>query len=308
MKKLLFYIFIITIIITTQSTILADGFTVGDEAIYYGTPNFRNIQKNITYRDIENSFAKDSIIKLTAFDIFQTGSKNFRPKSYVTREQASGCISRALGYYKSNPIETLTSLNILTEEDYADISTTDGKQRTATREEVALWLARCLGLEEKTPCIIRGFKDYSRFNINSIGLIESLLQEGLVVGYNNGYFRPNQSITKEQLAVMLDNTLDGILTSRGYSVKEGEIYDIKTNVTTNNHQPLIQRIYYMKNIDGTYPVIHTSLSSNGNLTNGFLLYKERKLSNSGALKIHDTIRYYVDSEGVVVFAEDVDIY
>lgn len=287
MRKLLSYI--LTLILTlTLTTTFADGFKVGDEDIYHGILNYNNMRKNMVYKDISESFAKTSIIKLTALNIFEREGQNFRPKSNITRREALNYINRALGLEE-------------------EIIETEEINRNATREEIATWLAKGLKLQGKTPNIARGFRDYTNFDNETLPLVESFLQEGYIKGYQDGYFRPKRAITKEQLAKVLDNALDDLLLSRGFKIKEGVITNIKTVTTTEEHTPVVQKIYYLNNEDGTYPIIYTSKSNKEHLTKGFLLYKKGKLTTSDELKVNDMIKYYIDHENKVIFAEPLQL-
>ena len=308
MKKTLSYILILILLLTGQSFILADGFRVGDQDIYYGIKGYKNIQRNIGYKDIDKSFAKDSIIKLTVFDIFRGEGSKFKPKSKVNTKQSLRYISRTLGLNEEEYLDTLNKLGILTAEEYETITTTFKGNQYATREEIAIWIARSLGLQEKTPYFTRSFKDYSRFNMETVKLVEALLQEGYMVGYKEGYFRPKQAITKEELATVLDQSLDDILTMRGFQIKEGEIDNIKTVSTTEKGTPIVQNIYYMKNKDRTYPIIYTSKSNKAHLNKGFLIYDKGKLSTSDKLKKKDTMKYYIDNENNLIYGELKEIY
>ncbi|WP_258359314.1 S-layer homology domain-containing protein [Moorella sulfitireducens] len=70
-----------------------------------------------------------------------------------------------------------------------------------TRAQFAAFLIRCMGIKEATPAEA-SFKDV---NPNSwyYGVVEAAKAEGLVGGYSDGTFRPDQNITREEIAAMV---------------------------------------------------------------------------------------------------------
>lgn len=308
MIRNLIYILVIGILFSTLTPTFAHEFPVGDEDIYKGAHNYQNILKNARYKDIDKSFAKDSIIKLTILGIFKEKDPNFKPRGYITKRQTLLYIGRALGLDEEEYMDGLCKLDVLTNEEYEDIAETRIGTNNTTREEVALWLGRSLMLEEKLPNITRGFKDYASFTTKHLKIIESFIQQGYMNGYQDGYFKPKHYITKEELAKVLDNALDDILLMRDFKIKEGEIDHIKRVVTTEGNTPVIKMLYYMKNKDNTYPIIYTSKSRRLNITKGFPIYNNGRLQTSDILDIKDTIKYYVDYENNVVYGEIKNIY
>ena len=308
MVRNLIYILIIGILFSALTPTFAQEFPVGDEDIYRGVGNYQNILKNARYKDIDKSFAKDSIIKLTILGTFKSKNQNFKPKAYITKRQTLLYIGRILGLDEEEYMDELRKLNVLTNEEYEIITKNDKKPGNTTREEVALWIGRSIKLEEKLPNITRGFRDYTYFSTKYLKIIESFIQQGYMNGYQDGYFKPKHYITKEELAKVLDNALDDILLMRDFKIKEGEIDHIKRVVTTEGDIPVIKTLYYMKNKDNTYPIIYTSKSRRLNLTKGFPVYNNGRLQTSDILDIKDTIKYYVDYENNVICGEIKTIY
>ncbi|OAS17020.1 S-layer homology domain-containing protein [Paenibacillus oryzisoli] len=78
-----------------------------------------------------------------------------------------------------------------------------------TRAELATLLTRALGIKSSNET--RAFKDLSPtdwFNDS----IHAAVEGGIITGYGDGTFRPNQTITREEMAVMIDRALQ----SAGY--------------------------------------------------------------------------------------------
>lgn len=72
-----------------------------------------------------------------------------------------------------------------------------------TRAEVAAVLVRALGLEGDTT--VTSFKDTSKHWAREE--IEIARQNNIVIGVGNGYFLPDNPVTRQELAVMLDRVL-----------------------------------------------------------------------------------------------------
>lgn len=308
MRKKASYILLICLLVFSHSYTSAFTFQVGDEDIYYGISSYENIIRNISYRDIGKSFAREPIIRLTVFHVFRGEGANFKPKGRIRVKESLKYIARALGVEEGDYLKELQNLNILTSGEYKAITETSKGNQYTTREELALWLSRSLKLKGRNPYLITGFKDYSRFNVNNIRLIEDFLQRGYMVGYKDGYFRPKQGISKEELAMVLARALDDLWYLKGGKIKEGEVDYIKIVSTTELGSPTIKRVYYMKNKDRTYPTIYTYESRMNHLNKGFIIYNKGRLQTQNILKRGHTVKYYIDSENNLVYGELKGIY
>lgn len=344
LKKIIIYFIIISILLIQAYPVIGDSFAVGDEDIYQGVPGYKGIQKNISYKDVSNSWAKSSIYKLSALGIINGKNGKFNPKAYLTKRQVLESIGKTLGIQSLDYVEHFKKENIISKEEFDKIDTISEKTekkiddyikkeveknklskeeeeklrkaerekytwgKNATREEVAAWLGRALKLTGKNPYMVNSFKDHNKFTQETKYIIEAILQKGYMQGFENGYFRPKHSITREQFAKTLDNALDDLLTLGDFKIKEGLISNIKKLNTIESQTSVTKKIFYMKNIDGTYPIIYTSKSNKPHLNKGFLVFKNGKLDLSDNLKPSDTIKYYIDIEGNIIYSEIADIY
>lgn len=85
-----------------------------------------------------------------------------------------------------------------------------------TREEAALLLASVVHLElprEQTP----PFRDKDLILEADRGAIAALAEKGILKGYPDGTFRPNEPITRVSAIVMIDKLLKSGLVNRSYS-------------------------------------------------------------------------------------------
>jgi hypothetical protein len=304
MKKIISFVLTILIVFSCTYSFSSsiDEFQVGDEDIYEGVPGYRNIRNNILYKDVKKTWGRSSIYKLSALGFIHGNSKGyFRPKSYITRKEALECIGKSMGIYTDDYVKALIKEKIISKEEKNQKCAWG---RNATREEIAVWIGRSLGLKEtKNFYMVNGFKDRSKFKSSYLPMVETVLENGIMCGYSNGYFKPKHFITREEFAKTLDMAIDDILINRGYKIKTGDVQDIKVLVVTEVNTPVVKNILYMRNEDGTYPIIYTSKASKLNLNKGFIIYRGGRLKTSDDIDIWDYMKYYVDEKNRIVYGE-----
>ncbi|MFD1954358.1 S-layer homology domain-containing protein [Paenibacillus thailandensis] len=103
------------------------------------------------------------------------------------------------GFWGEADIEQLASklvLNGLTEDTF-------GPNETLTRAQFAAMIVRGLGLQE------RGTAPFSDVTAGEwyAGAVGAAYEAGIVSGYEDGTFRPNERITRQELAVLIDNAV-----------------------------------------------------------------------------------------------------
>ncbi|MBO8172197.1 MAG: S-layer homology domain-containing protein [Bacillaceae bacterium] len=173
-----------------------------------------------TFSDIENHWARDSIERLVQLGIvsgFDNGT--FQPEGKVTREQFVKMLIEAnrssltIGSdtfvdvpstrWSYRYIETAVKSGIILEDE-------TGPQflpgTNITRQEMALFIARALELTPDENSL--NFKDIDQIHPSYRGLIGGAIEAGIISGYPNGTFRPDESATRAQAAVMIIRMLD----------------------------------------------------------------------------------------------------
>ncbi len=104
----------------------------------------------------------------------------------------------------------------------------------ATRHEVAKYLVRAMGEEEAAQDHMDAeldFIDASFIPQGSVGYIYLAEREEIITGYEDGSFRPFNSVTRAEMAVMVDR-LDGTVDDNDddtYDIYRGEITDIDSD-------------------------------------------------------------------------------
>lgn len=79
--------------------------------------------------------------------------------------------------------------------------------RNITRAELATLLVKAAGLESKTVTDQTYFLDVKESNWYAAD-VRSIASTGIISGYEDGTFRPNHAITREEAAIMLKKALD----------------------------------------------------------------------------------------------------
>ncbi|MHB1127163.1 MAG: S8 family serine peptidase [Bacillota bacterium] len=124
-----------------------------------------------------------------------------------------------IGGYAKNEIEVLASRQIIK----GITPTLFAPEKTITRGQLAALLARALDLNiEKADTLNRArFIDVST-SYWGYKEIEAVSAAGLVNGYTDGSFQPNQPVSREQLAVMLVRALDYL---DAHNPEDGSVLD-----------------------------------------------------------------------------------
>ena len=91
---------------------------------------------------------------------------------------------------------------------YLSAYTVDGKSyyypdRDATREEVVVSLAKLKGYTSSDSTAIDKFTDSGNISAASKEYISAAIEQGLVSGYEDGTFRPNNSLTRAEAAILI---------------------------------------------------------------------------------------------------------
>ncbi len=152
-------------------------------------------------------------------------SGNLNADRAITRAEFVTLINRAFGYDETGtvPFSDVKS----TDWYYDDINigyntgyfngtsaTTASPYDTVTREQAAVLLSRNLMLDNQSG-ETTDFTDSRSIGTWSRGLISSAVSEGILHGYTDGSFKPKQSITRGQMAVMLVNAIGTLVNTSG---------------------------------------------------------------------------------------------
>ena len=177
-----------------------------------GTP-LRNTEEQtpeLTYGDIAGHYAKTQIETLAGYGIGYIGG-SFAPDQSLTQKDALTLIVAACGYsldqsaegYADNLYDTAYSIGLLTKADRQD-------DAAVTRIQLTKMLVDAAGFGEAAKLkdiYAIGFKDAGDISKDLYGYVAIAKGLGVVKGDAGGYFRPNNTATRAQLAIMIYNMM-----------------------------------------------------------------------------------------------------
>lgn len=171
--------------------------------------------------------------------------------------------------------------------------------KTITNEEIAPWVARMNKLDPQNgPDISKSynFGDYKAIAPDKLPFVEAVVDAGLMGPDSQGNFKPKSAITKGQFASLMAKMDDNFLEARGYQYRDGRVdkVDKATNFTDISVDNLEDKA--MAQVD--IKINEKPLDSNG-----FVVYKKGKLNNHKGLVKNDYMRYYINKNGQVEYAE-----
>ncbi|MCT4607137.1 MAG: S-layer homology domain-containing protein [Marinisporobacter sp.] len=382
-KKFLLVPVIIMLLLTPLLSTYGVSHALGQS--YEGVKNYEALYENSYFTDINNHFARKSIIKMSALSVLRgMGKHKFYPDYKVTKEQAIVFIVRLMGleeeaqivgeklmkeidtgaYQFKSPqddwiegyIKVAQSKNIITREEAKKIVELSDEQKdqieeklaekmlvydkkknlteeqlkniensirenlersytwkqAANREEVALWIAKMLEIEPihgKPQQKIYTIKDWKSIKTTDIPMIEAIVQKGIMNKNSKGYFRPKDSVTRGQIAVILDKASGEILKKQGYKKLSGTVEEVESYVTSEQNGRSMDlygvenSTFTINNDDGSYTELVANKSDIRDLNKGFLVYKNGMLGLPKNIAAYDYIKYFMNNEGKVVFVE-----
>lgn len=189
-----------------------------------------NVTININFNDMKNSqWAMRYIASLASkrvFEGYEDGS--FKPEKTVTRIEAITAAVRLMGLREQaeSDAEKQTKLNFKDADKVPawavgyvavalenDLFTESDDSVKPNEEANRLWattlLVKALKLEGEAKANMTStlkFKDAKQIPAGSVGYVKVAVDKGLIDGFEDNTFKPNQSVTRAQLAALLDRT------------------------------------------------------------------------------------------------------
>ncbi len=336
MRKL--HIWIIVLILVTQ-TISPQAFAeievdipvpefraalldIGNMASVDAYANGVELLANVDYSDIsENPFEKN-IIRMAVQGIAgRQGSEAFYPETEITGFEAMRYLVNLAGGSAAVEAAVLPltgglsdeSINALYNEQYAAQAIGQGillqteyvgLQQAASREQLAVWLSRTIGLAPVAVDLeaVFGFNDYKLVTPANRGTIEALLRAEIMNSGNDGNFNPKGNMTRGEFMEILDAGSELLYDQNGIVVNYGLVTGIQETTSKEIGYTLEERNIIVRNVDGSV----TSIRTNENTTSGrqldFVLYKNNMPFSSKGILVGDEIQY-MTRNGALIYAE-----
>lgn len=151
--------------------------------------------------------------------------------------------NKAVGYWAAGDILYLKEKSITQEETIYSFE----PERSATRAEAATLLAKAFGLTDQAKST-ESFSDLSKEHWAS-DYIQTLSEKEMIAGYPDGSFRPEDPITREELAVIAS----GFLANPPVTTKETPAFnDISGSYAKNNINRLVDANVIAGYPDGSF--------------------------------------------------------
>ncbi|MGE5381644.1 MAG: S-layer homology domain-containing protein [Methylocystaceae bacterium] len=198
----------------------------------------------VNFTDINNHWAKQQILQLQAGGYIKGYADNtFRPDQPMTRAGFVSLLINCLGgtktedsqgsnfddvrgHWSSAAVNRAVKLGIVVSAEYPNGFAPDNPIK---RSEAAAMLVRALAQKPDNGNLT--FKDTAQINKSLYkGYIKKAVELKLISGYNDGYFRPFNSLTRCQTCVMMLRLLD----------IKGTTLPTTTNTTTSNSGQVIR--------------------------------------------------------------------
>ncbi|WP_127532631.1 S-layer homology domain-containing protein [Paenibacillus kobensis] len=192
-----------------------------------------NISINLHFKDADDmKWAEEYIIRLASkgvFNGYQDGT--FKPAQKISRIETLVAAVRLMGLREQaeSAAEMSTELNfkdadqlkkkypwavgyvaVALENDlFSETEDSIQPEKPATRLWSATILVKALKLEAEAKAKSNtklAFKDAKQIPAGSVGYVAVALEKGLITGYQDNSFRPNQQVSRAELAALLDRT------------------------------------------------------------------------------------------------------
>jgi len=303
-----------------------------------------------------NVWSKEAIYRTGALDIIKGyGNRNFGRTNTLSKEEAIAIAYRASGREadaqkaaeeldnerarenkKTNAIsmwsdgylKLAADEGLISEEDFNDALAQNTQEPAAgsfirnapaSRQEFAFWLAKTLSLEPVygQQEIFNSYNDWRSADPVKIPYIEAILQNNIMNGDGNGYFRPTQSITRQEAAQVISNaekyilpllgmkkmtgTIEGTVNSRDLS-KGNNISKKTFNVRNSNGKLHTISVEYMEDPAGSYRREQDGRIVEPNQKE-LVVIKNNNVGNSSLLEVGDRIEYVSDINNTVKYVK-----
>jgi len=298
---------------------------IGEMETIDGYANGVELLNNTQYSDIsENPFERNIIRMATQGIASRQGDTNFRPEVEITGFEAMKYLVRLSGQELAVQQAVLAqtgglsqdAIDALYNEQYAAQALGQGlllaeeytsMREPTTREQLAVWIARAIGLAPVVADIeaVFGFNDYALVTPSNRGLVEALLRNEIMTSGNDGNFDPRGSMTRGEFMEVIDAASVELYPQNGVVVNYGLVTGVQEGTTQEVGFTLDERKLIVRNVDGSATALRTTINNQTNQKMDFVVYKDGVPFHSKAILVGDEIQYFVKN-GAVIYAEVID--
>lgn len=207
-------------------------------------------EQNLKIKDVKGHWAESVLLEMNAKG-FVKGYQDdtFKPSNVVSNLEAVVMLVRSMGledeakeaeltvnvkHAKQIPawaagyVQVAYEKGILTDNDLKSFNPNQG----AKRVKVALWINRALDLDQKMECtIVLKFADNKEIPLDFSDVVKLMVQTGIMKGTPGNCFLPNKSITRAEMAVLLDR-IDGTVPEIAVREIKGKISSVDDDSIT----------------------------------------------------------------------------
>ncbi|WP_202707563.1 S-layer homology domain-containing protein [Sporosalibacterium faouarense] len=179
-------------------------------------------------------------------------------------------------------------------------------EKPVTREQMAMWIYRVLNLEPiygEDQHSIYNLNDYEEIKTTNIPAIEAILQKGIMDGNAQGNFKPNGTISRGEMARLLDNIYESFLLDRGFKIGTGIVEDKDKSIKSQDGVKIEEIVLSIGSDDDTYINVIAQASDDSLYDNGFVGIKNKEPIWPDGIESHDYVKYYINPDNQAVFLE-----
>jgi len=288
-------------------------------------PKGIDLISNAVFTDIKGTYGHESIVRMAALGVVkQYGDRKFYPANSATgydvlehlvrlRGNEAAVMQRvyALAGSSTTPAQLKQIMNqeyLVEAQNLGIITPAEVINLTSAvnRETATVWTARAIG---KAPVFnqntVFSYSDWVSVNPVYRSLIEDMTTDGIVPLKNNGTFSPKGTLTRGEMAVILENAYETQYAARGAASGFGLVIGVKPETLYENGNTIKRNTVTVKNTDGTVTNLVSETHTKGSKRFDYVTYKNNLVSGATNLKLGDEIEY-ITVGGVLQYAEVVD--
>lgn len=267
---------------------------------YYGTPDYYGRYISINYTDTKLS--SEAVATICSLGVMNGTNRKFYPNKLAAREEVIASILKLMNvsvlsttsstgqksisssaWAKPYIAEAVTK-GILSSNDLKTLNF----KKAVTKEEMAYWLAMALKLKPSDKMLVMTYlKDASTVNRDYSPYIEQLLLKGIMWDSKQSYFKPKTTITRLNLANILNDVFNMYNSKFGYSIQDGQVVDVVKDINTVGKTKKETDTIYIKDGAGSYETLKAYKVKG--MDKDFIVYKGKKIGLSSAIKKGDFV-------------------